>query len=222
MGAGKIPLTAILAGGKARRMGVDKLTLPLAGVPLLERTWSRVAPVSERVIAVGGPPLLASRSVETIPDLYPGADSMGGLATALAHAAATGGPGAWALCVACDLPLLEPALLAYLGTLQTGWDAVVPRTPAGWEPLCAVYRATCLPALEEEIRRGNLRIRDLFALVRTREVGPEELRRFDADLRSFLNVNRPADLARAQELLGAGPPEGVDVGSFIRFQSGVE
>jgi molybdopterin-guanine dinucleotide biosynthesis protein A len=197
----KIPLTAILAGGKGRRMGADKLTAPLAGIPLLERTWSRVAAVSERVVTVGGPALLARHSVEAVADLYPEADSMGGIATAARFAAAAGGPQAWFLCVACDMPLLEPGLLLYLASLEAGWDVVVPRTPAGWEPLCAVYRVTCLPVLEEEIRRGNLRLKSLFGAVRTRAVGEEELSRFDPELRSFLNVNRPADLARAEELL---------------------
>lgn len=196
-----IPLACILAGGRGRRMGADKVSLPLDGVALIERVWSRVAPVAARVAAVGGTPRLEHRGVPTIPDRFPGADALGGIATALEHAAETLGAGVEVLCVACDMPLLEPALLVHLHELSPGWDVVVPRVSAGYEPLCALYRPTCLPRLRDQVARGDLRIWDLFQGVRTREVGEAELRRFDPDLRSFLNVNRPADLEVARRLL---------------------
>ncbi|MEW6487906.1 MAG: molybdenum cofactor guanylyltransferase [Thermodesulfobacteriota bacterium] len=194
------PLAAILAGGRSRRMGADKVSLPLAGVPLLERVWSRVAQAAERVVVVGGPPRLDGKGVPTLPDRYPGADSMGGVATALAHAAGAVEADGPVLCVACDLPFVEPALLRYLVSLCPGWEAVVPRVAAGYEPLCALYRPSALPVFEREIARGNLRLRDAFGQLRTREVGEEELRRFDPELCSFLNVNRPEDFERARRL----------------------
>ena len=200
-GGAPVPLACILAGGRGRRMGVDKVSLPLDGVPLIERVWCRVAPVAERVAAVGGTPHLEHRGVPTIPDRFPGANALGGIATALEYASETIGPRAAVLCVACDMPLLEPGLLVYLYELSPGWDVVVPRVSAGFEPLCAVYRTTCLPALRAQLARHDLGIRDLFGQVQTREVGETELRRLDPDLRSFLNVNRPADLDLARQLL---------------------
>ena len=178
-------------------MGVDKRALPLRGISLLERVLVRVRPLSGRVVTIGGDPILEPLGVPTLPDLYPGAKSMGGIATALAHAAATGGPEAWLLCVACDMPFLEPSLLSYLAELIPGRDVVVPRVELGFEPLCAIYRATCLPGFQREIGAGNLRIFDVYKAVRVREVREEELRRLDPDLRSFFNVNRPADLEKA-------------------------
>ena len=197
----KIPLTAILAGGKARRMGVDKVALLLDGVPLVERVWARVASVSESVVAIGGVPRLQHLGVPTIPDRHPGTDSMGGIATALWHAANAADSLEWVLCVACDMPLIEPRLLTHLYGLRRGWDVVVPRVAAGHEPLCAFYRVSCLAVFEGEIRRGNLRVRDVIRAVRSREVGEQELRAFDPELRSFLNVNRPADLEVAERIL---------------------
>jgi molybdopterin-guanine dinucleotide biosynthesis protein A len=197
----KIPLTAILAGGKARRMGVDKVALLLDGVPLVERVWARVTSVSEDVVAVGGAPRLQHLGVPTIPDRHPGTDSMGGIATALWYAANAADSPEWVLCVACDMPLIEPRLLSHLYRLRRGWDVVVPRVPAGYEPLCAIYRVSCLAVLEGEIKQGNLRVRDVIRAVRSREVGEKELRAFDPELRSFLNVNRPADLEMAERIL---------------------
>lgn len=198
-----IPMAAILAGGKGRRMGADKAVLPLQGMPLIERAWQRVSAVSESVVVVGGEPRLDHRGVETIPDRYPGANAMGGIATALIRAASLVGPEAWALCVACDMPFLEPEVLAYLARWIPNFDIVVPHTGPGYEPLCAIYRATCLPAFDAEIGRGNLRIFDLYDQVRTHVVREEELRKIDPELASFLNLNRPEDLETARRLLGA-------------------
>lgn len=196
-----IALAAILAGGRGRRMGGDKVLIPLDGKPLLERVWASLAEVAETVVVVGGEPRLDAYGVRTIPDLYPGADSLGGLATGLTYVRETLGPDAWMLGVACDMPFLEPRLLARLAQACGDNDIVVPRTAAGHEPLCSLYRATCLPAMVREIERGNLRIRNLYDQVRMTEVGEEEIRKLDPELRSFLNINRPEDLVTATRLL---------------------
>lgn len=196
-----LALAAILAGGRGRRMGADKVLLPLEGVPLLERVWRRASLVAERVVVVGGEPRLDHLGVETVADRYPGADSLGGLATALSFAGEALGPAGRVFCTACDMPFVEPALVAHLAGVAAGVDVVVPHTAAGFEPLCAVYRAGCLPAFEEAIRSGNLRVRDVHLRLLCREVGEAELRRFDPELRSFLNINRPADLQEAVLLL---------------------
>jgi molybdopterin-guanine dinucleotide biosynthesis protein A len=199
-GGPPLRLAAILCGGKARRMGTDKVALPLGGTPLVERVWQRAAGVAGTVVAVGGAPDVGHLGVAVVPDRYPGADSMGGIATALGYAAERY-EDAWVLVLACDVPFLEPALLRHLACRRCGHDVVVPRVAAGYEPLCALYRSTCLPVFEEFIRSGRLAIRNVFARVRTREIPEEELRRFDPDLHSFINLNRPADLERARRFL---------------------
>ncbi|MBI5440866.1 MAG: molybdenum cofactor guanylyltransferase [Deltaproteobacteria bacterium] len=199
----RIALAAILAGGKARRMGRDKVTLDVGGIPMVEHVFNAVSGVAESVVLVGGGPALADRGVPTIADRYPGTNAIGGVATALAYATETVGRDTPVLCVACDMPLLEPALLDLLRRLQIGWDAAVPRTASGYEPLCAVYRAGALPAFEAEIARGNLRVYDAYPALRVREVSEEELRRADPTLRSFLNVNRPEDLSEVRARLRA-------------------
>ncbi len=205
---GRLPLAAILAGGKALRMGADKVRLPLGSRSLIEHVHARVSAVTDRVITVGGGASLGG--VEAVPDRYPGMDTMGGIATALWFAREGPVPSEWVLVVGCDMPFLERPLLVNLYGLRKGYDVVVPRIRAGFEPLCALYRTTCMPVFEEELGRANLRIRDVYPRVRTREVGEGELRRWDPELRSFVNVNRPDDLERARLILGEHaetPPE---------------
>jgi molybdopterin-guanine dinucleotide biosynthesis protein A len=204
----RIPFAAILAGGRATRMGRDKAVLELEGFPLIEWVLDRVGQVAQTVFAVGGPPRLDHCGVPTISDRFPGANAMGGVATALAYAAEAAGTETWVLCVACDTPFLEPGLLLGLFAQRAGAEAVVPRTAAGYEPLCALYRTSCLPVFARAIASGNLCILDIFPAVRTREVPEAELRLEDPDLRSFLNLNRPDDLPAALRWAQAcGPPQ---------------
>jgi molybdopterin-guanine dinucleotide biosynthesis protein A len=101
------------------------------------------------------------------------------------------------LVAACDLPEIEPRLLLALLALapaQEGADAVVPEGTDGPQPLLAVYRPAILRAIESRVARGELSLRGLLDDVRCLRVAAEDLRRFDPELRSLRNVNRPEDL----------------------------
>ncbi len=202
-----IPLAAVLAGGRGRRMGADKARLPLAGRSLLDRVCDRVARVARRVVVVGGTARPEDAGIPLVADRYPGADAKGGIATALAYGSGVLGPRGWVAVVACDMPFVEPDLLARLWTERGNARVVVPRGAAGYEPLCALYRCDALPGFEAGIAAGDLRMRSAFPPGATREVDVEDLRSADPDLRSFLNVNRPADLEQARRILARVPRE---------------
>jgi molybdopterin-guanine dinucleotide biosynthesis protein A len=97
------------------------------------------------------------------------------------------------------MPFLSTALLQALLAASGDAEAVVPRLEQP-EPLHAVYRPTCLPAIEAALAARRQRVISFFDGVRVHYVDEPALRVWDPDLRSFLNVNRPADLARAQAL----------------------
>jgi molybdopterin-guanine dinucleotide biosynthesis protein A len=107
------------------------------------------------------------------------------------------------------MPFVNVSLLRHLTTLVTGYDAVVPLIPspntgqAEWEPLHAVYRQSCLPAIEACLSANRRRTVSFLRDVRTRAVLAEEILPFDPDLLSFRNVNTPEDLERARTILRA-------------------
>lgn len=190
--------TAILAGGRSRRMGSDKALLVLKGKPVLWHVIERAAlPGAAIILIANEPEKYASFSLPIFPDAKPGAGSLGGLYTALAHS-----PTDYVLCVACDMPLLNTNLLIYLAGLREGYDAVVPRIEGRPEPFHAVYRKTCLEPIRSRLERGQLRVSDFYQDVSTRYVEEADLRQIDPELHSFLNINTPDDLARLQALLG--------------------
>jgi molybdopterin-guanine dinucleotide biosynthesis protein A len=189
---------AILAGGRARRLGgQDKRALRVGPATILERQFAALDGLVDRVFVVGGD-LAAAGSVgsDVVPDLLPNAGALGGLYTALCEAA-----GSHVLVVACDLPFVTTPLLARLISLASDeCDAVVPRSADGPQPLCAVYARRLAEDVRRRIESGRLKVQDLFEAIRVRELGPAEVAAFDPDGRLFLNVNTPDDLARAGRL----------------------
>ncbi|MBA7649367.1 Molybdenum cofactor guanylyltransferase [subsurface metagenome] len=69
------------------------------------------------------------------------------------------------------------------------------------EPLHAVYSKGCLAPIGCLLEEGDLRVSELFTLVRVRYVGTEEINRFDPKHLSFFNINTEADLETARELV---------------------
>lgn len=132
------------------------------------------------------------------PDIHPGYGPLMGLYSGLKVIDTD-----FAFLVAVDMPFLSPDLLRFLLSLTPDHDVVIPRAHDRLHPLCAVYRReTCLPAIEQAIVCKQRRLIAFHADVRVREVGEQQLRKIDPDLRSLMNVNTPEDLATARALAG--------------------
>ncbi|HEU0079440.1 MAG TPA: hypothetical protein VFQ76_17420, partial [Longimicrobiaceae bacterium] len=71
-------------------------------------------------------------------------------------------------------------------------------------PLCAFYSVRCLAEAERMLESGERRLVELLERVRTARVPLEEVRRWGAPEVMFLNVNTPADHARAEEIARTG------------------
>lgn len=189
---------AILAGGHSSRMGTNKALLRLGGQRIIDTLLAKIRPLfAEVLIITNDPAAYADLGVPLWPDRLPGKGSLGGIYTAVHHSAF-----AQTFCIACDMPLASPAVIAYLRDQAPGYDVVVPRTPDGFQPLHAVYGKGCLPHMEAMLRADRLKIDRLFPLVRVRTVDEEEVRRIDSSLRCFLNVNSPEELEAARGLVG--------------------
>ena len=199
----KSEITAvILAGGQSRRLGRDKAVEPFAGEPLIRRVIRRASEaVAARhvVVVVADAARAAALPLDdnhrTAVDVFPDCGSLGGIYTGL-HATSTD----WSLVTACDMPFLSADLLAHMAGLRDGVDGVVPVVDGRPEPTHALYSRRCLPAIEEHLRAGRLKISGFFDDVAIRYVPESDIRQFDEDLLSFFNINRPEDLARAMEL----------------------
>ncbi len=208
----KDPASAvILAGGRSSRMGQPKATLRFGPATIIERLIAELYPAFEELIVVVAPTGVETFAAETLLcDSLPrirllrDQDTFAGPVPALIHGLhAVRNPIAFAC--SCDLPLMRAEVARALCKLIGDSDAVVPEIAGRGQPLCAAYRKTALDKIERLADGGASRLTAIVERLDCRRVAEAELRRIDPDLRSFLNVNTPADYARALAAAGFNP-----------------
>jgi molybdopterin-guanine dinucleotide biosynthesis protein A len=190
----------VLTGGKSSRMGRPKALLTFGGEPLITHIARALGGLFTELIIVAAPeqelPPLAGTLVR---DELPFQGPVGGIYYGL-RAATTD----FAFVTSCDAPFLNLSLISFLTAQISPYDVVVPFWQDRFQPLHAVYRKSVLPLLKEQLEQGNLRPISLYGKVRTLEVHEDQIRRFDPEGLSFLNMNTPADyqavLARWEKL----------------------
>jgi molybdopterin-guanine dinucleotide biosynthesis protein A len=192
---------AILAGGKARRLGgTVKSTLVLDGSTIIDRQLAALRLVADPIFVVAPDPApFASLGLRVVPDVVPDCGALGGIYTAIVSS-----PCPRTLVIAGDLPFLSVALLERL-VRNTLADVVVPRGPRGFEPLCAVYSIACAEPIRRRLEGGSLKAAILPEGVQVEEIGPEMLAAYDPDGLLFVNVNTPHDYERARDLIESLP-----------------
>ena len=190
---------AILAGGNSRRMGMDKSFAVLGTKTVFEHVLKQVKVLQlPTILITNAPEKYATYDVSMYQDTVPDQGSLGGLYTAIQESKSD-----FTLCVACDMPFLNVGLLQHLLVLCTpNWDVIVPRIEGRCETIHAIYHKTCLEAIKAQLVEGKLKASGFFHQVRVCYVDEDVIRQFDPDLRSFMNVNTPADLETAYRLMG--------------------
>lgn len=164
-------LGAVLAGGASTRFGTDKAHAPFCGKPLLDHVVSALAPQVSTLVVVGRdwPGLLR---LDDLPAA--GLGPLGGLCSALGHAAASGHDAV--LCVPCDTLGLPDDLVARLSPAPA---------VASHQRIVGLWPASLAPVLLARLASGGSRaLYDWVASCAAREV----------DCGALRNINTPHDL----------------------------
>lgn len=187
---------AILAGGESSRFGADKAMADLGGEPMI----AHVAEVLRGAVhsaVVGHARAAALLGAADLSD--PASAVRGPLAGVLAGLewAETLGV-AWLVTAPCDAPLLPHDVADRLiaAAQAAGVSAAFAATASGLHPLCAAWRPALAEPLREFFSRG--------VHPPVRELVPDAARVMFEDEEAFLNVNTPADMARALARLARG------------------
>lgn len=186
----------ILTGGKSSRMGRPKALLLFDGEPLIVHIVRALRPLFGEAVVVAAPeqeipPLAVTLVRDEVADQGP----VGGIYYGLKAASRE-----VTFVTSCDAPFLNLSLISYLISRISNYDVVVPYWQDRLQPLHAAYRRSVLPHLQEQLERGELRPIFLYEKVRTRKIHQEEIRRFDPEGLSFLNMNTPEDYQAALKL----------------------
>lgn len=148
---------AVLAGGRSSRLGQNKAFLKIKGATIIQWVLKTVSQfVSQVRIITNSPEEYQHLGIETVSDIRPGCGPLSGIHTALSIS-----PTEYVLVVSCDIPLISPEHIRPLLKQYPGTDITIYKHKR-FEPLCAIYRRTCIDALEELIDHGEYRIIDLF------------------------------------------------------------
>ncbi|MFP4391375.1 MAG: molybdenum cofactor guanylyltransferase [Desulfohalobiaceae bacterium] len=191
----------ILSGGLNTRMkGLNKSFLQLQGISFLQRLLDVLRPLFQEIILVTRQPeLYCEPELRIVEDVFQIRSSLTGIHSGLLHASHK-----QALVTACDMPLLQPALVKeLLERWDPEYEVLVPKKNSFYEPLCAIYAKRCLPWIEDLLHKEQVKISNLYNQVRIKEIQEQTLRRADPELASFFNINSQEDLLQARAMLAS-------------------
>lgn len=191
---------AILAGGKSRRFGKNKLLLEYKGKSFLQLTINKLSEISKEII-------IAGRNFEEIQacmykykcfkDDYNLKASIVGIHTALKYS-----NNDMVLVVAADLPLLKSEVLKLLVSkyISCNCEAVIPIVRGFIEPLVALYSRKTLNIIEENIENNKLKISDFIKKIDIYKLSEKEIKVVDPELVSFFNINTKEDYSKLLQM----------------------
>ena len=181
---------AVLAGGRASRMGTDKAFFVWRGQRLLDRQLnllSSLGPVELLLSGRRGVDYGVARA-QLVHDLVPDQGPLGGLVAVMESTEAP-----HVVVLAVDMPTMTAEFMRRLLARRRSGVGVVVRTASSWEPLAALYPREILPLLRERLARQELALQQLIesavaaGLLVPMDVSP-------AEMGLFANLNTPADV----------------------------
>lgn len=179
----------ILAGGKSRRFGEDKLLYEIEGKKVIERVVGSAKSVCDEVFIVTKNPVkFEFLKIPVILDKLPIQASIVGLYTALSHADEP------VLILSGDLPLISPQVLKIL--MDSYEEPVtLAKTKDKLHTLIGVYSPKVTQTIKEFLRKKNYKLYKLVKKVGFKAVGfPDEYAPY------FLNLNTKEDLRILREI----------------------
>jgi molybdopterin-guanine dinucleotide biosynthesis protein A len=191
----------VLAGGRSRRFGSDKLATRVGGGTLLDRSIAALATVAVDLVIVVAPgdarvPGPASRPLRVVADPETHGGPLVGLLTGLESVEQP-----LVIVVGGDMPTLRPDVLRLLvRTLasQPTIGGVALRSRGTLVPLPAAVRTGAATDVARRlVGDGERRLRSLFERLPTRILDEGEWRPLDPDGETLRDVDRPADLPEA-------------------------
>ena len=178
----------ILAGGKSSRMQQDKALLPFGGAnSLAEFQYRRLSKLFSKVY-ISSKNNKFDFEVEVIEDSYEGSSPLVALVSifeALEELEEV-------FLLSVDAPFVSGAIIDDLYKNNASVDVIVAESNKGLEPLCAIYRRSCLVEAKKALEANRHRLQSLFEKLKVKSVKIEN----EAE---FMNLNYPSEYEMAQK-----------------------
>lgn len=182
----------ILAGGENTRMPVSKAFIKVNGEKIIERNLRIMRRLfSEVLIVTNQPEEYVYLSAQMLGDVYDVRGPMTGIFTALLNSS-----NEWVFVSACDIPFINEEIISYASSMREGYDAVVPGSGKAAEPLFAFYSKRLVSSMEQGILSGKRGMKDFLDKKKVKYIKKTEIKGFDPEAKSFINLNTPEDIER--------------------------
>jgi molybdenum cofactor guanylyltransferase len=176
----------VLAGGHSSRMGSDKGLMIFNYREMIMHVVDVVQKVFDKVIIITNNPEYRKFGLDILQDISPGMGPAGGILTGLSQSVTP-----WNFFIACDMPFITQEVITRLTEkTDSDYEAIVPLTQAGSQPLCALYHKNAAQKFSQHVAEGRLKMHDIVSslnhtsvnvLVNAGEIDP------------FSNINTPGD-----------------------------
>lgn len=194
----------ILTGGRSRRMGRPKESLPIFGTTMLAWQCRTLLSCAAPVVVVARdagqalPALPEHAALDVVIDDAPGGGPLAAIATALRHLTERRGftPDDAAFVTACDQPFVTADVVRWLRERLDAFDVVMPQADGRMQPTASVLRMRALPHALALLAAGTRTPRSLATAAATNVIDEAALRTVDPELRCLRNLNAPADVER--------------------------
>lgn len=189
---------AIVAGGQSSRMGTNKAFVQIGNQSIIANMLERTQYLGQRktILITNTPAEYQYLKLPMYPDVIPNKGALGGIYSAIQHSDTP-----YTLVLACDMPFVNPDVLRYLlMQCQPDVEVVVPYVNERWQGLHTVYHKDCASTLKMAIKADKLKVQSVLGELKAQVIDETALKAIDHDLRSFFNVNTPADLKLAHTI----------------------
>jgi molybdopterin-guanine dinucleotide biosynthesis protein A len=180
----------VLAGGKSKRMGLDKASIVIDGKQMIMYVINALREAfSDILIVAKNADDFRVPGVKAIGDCVEGHGPLVGIYSALSVCDTP-----YCFVVACDMPCADSNLIKWMVTACDGYDIFIPRLGSYLEPLFALYSRRCMAPIRDSLARGDYRVRSIFSKVNIGYADEADVRAIDPKLQSFVNINTKEDL----------------------------
>ncbi|MFX0069382.1 MAG: molybdenum cofactor guanylyltransferase [Promethearchaeota archaeon] len=196
---------AILAGGRARRLGKEKGLIRILGKPMISYIIDACKELTTDIFVIFGTKEQSETYLNALSDIRIIIDNahqeyspLFGAITAFKQIKSD-----YIFLLPCDTPLIKSSVIELLYSIRLGYDAIIPRWPNGYiEPLCAIYRSnSTLDLAEKMMNMGRFEMRGITEGLKVLYVSTLAIKKFDSKLDSFYNVNTEEDRRKVEKIL---------------------
>jgi molybdopterin-guanine dinucleotide biosynthesis protein A len=174
----------VLTGGKSSRMGTDKGMLLFDRKPLVLYALETLDEVAEQTMISANDSAYDQFSRPVVKDLFRDIGPMGGIYSCLRQSVTE-----FNIFLSCDTPFVPSALFVLLLQHIGDYACALPVHDGNRiEPLCAIYRKSCVETFAELIEKGCYKMHDAVNRIGYAAVEIDNRSKF-YDRHVFFNIN---------------------------------